>query len=122
MSLTKDKELEDIEELKGVFSAIVNFVRELREPITDLIQSLMKAVSGSELGEDVAAFYKKLKETGLPEEMALSLTKEYLEARLNVIRNLGEMMTKFTSAKRWKTEELSELIKKAKEAKKKELT
>ncbi|MCS7365631.1 MAG: hypothetical protein NDF54_09355 [archaeon GB-1867-035] len=119
MDSFEKKEFEDIKELKGVFSAIVDFVKELREPITDLIQSLMKAVSGSELGEDVATFYKKLKETGLPEEMALALTKEYLEARLSIIRDLGSMMGKFTSAKKWRSEEISELIRKAKEAKEK---
>ena len=108
----KEKE---IEELKELFSAIVSFVRELKNPITDLMKSIMTAVSGSELGADVAEFYKKLKESGMPDDIAINLTSNYLEARLTILRELGSIMSKFTSKEKWKPEEIKKIIEDVKE-------
>ena len=79
MSEEEKKKEEDIEELRGVFSAIIDFVKGIREPVIDLVKSLMETVSGKELGEDIATFYKKLKEIGMPEDKAMELTRNYLE-------------------------------------------
>ncbi|MCS7385180.1 MAG: hypothetical protein NDF55_00375 [archaeon GB-1867-005] len=110
-----EEKRENIEELKKVFSTIVNFVKEVKTPLIDLIKSIMTVVSGSDLGEDVATFYKKLKESGMPQEVAVNLTSNYLSARLSILKEFGSIISNLASKKKWSPEEIEELIKEAKE-------
>jgi hypothetical protein len=97
--------LEDVEELRGILSAIVDFVRDIKGPLTDLVKSVMGSVSGPELGEDVGTFYKKLKEGGVPDDVAVRLTEEYLEARLSAFKSIEKALSKLSeAADRWKVE------------------
>ncbi len=73
---------DDIEELRGVLKAISDFLKDIEEPISKLLSSMMKALDGAKLGEEVAAFYKSLKEAGMPEDAAMQLTRDYFKARL----------------------------------------
>ena len=74
----KRKETESVseaQEIKEIFGA-------LNESIPKLIGGLISSVYSAERAEDMAAaiggFYAKLKEQGLPDEMALELTKKYV--------------------------------------------
>jgi len=72
----------DVEEVRLIFKAITEFLQSIREPIKDLINTLMSSLEGSKLGEDVGTFYKKLIDSGIPEELAESMTKDYLKHKL----------------------------------------
>ncbi|NHJ13163.1 MAG: hypothetical protein EAX95_05765 [Candidatus Thorarchaeota archaeon] len=75
---SKRKESEsrsEAQEIKEIFGA-------LNESIPKLIGGLISSVYSAERAEDMAAaiggFYTKLKEQGIPEELALELTKKYV--------------------------------------------
>ncbi len=111
----EEKRRGDIEDLRAVFSAITDFVREIREPVIDLVKSLMEAVSGKELGEDIAVFYKKLRESGMPDDKAMELTRNYLETRLSVLRELGSMLSKFSTREEFRHHKIGKKAEKTEE-------
>ncbi|MHA2603113.1 MAG: hypothetical protein AM324_013410 [Candidatus Thorarchaeota archaeon SMTZ1-83] len=65
----------EAEEIKEIFGA-------LSDSIPKLIGGLIGSVYSPERAEDMAAaiggFYTKLKEQGIPDEMAMELTKKYV--------------------------------------------
>jgi hypothetical protein len=65
----------EAEEIKEIFGA-------LSDSIPKLIGGLIGSVYSAERAEDMAAaiggFYAKLKEQGIPDEMAMELTKKYV--------------------------------------------
>jgi hypothetical protein len=83
----------DVEELREVLRSVSEFVRDLEEPIERLLNTLMSALDGSKLGEEVAAFYRKLRESGVPEDMAAEMTREYFRARIEPF-SLGRLLSK----------------------------
>ena len=76
---------EKIKEIFGVFS----------EKLPALLNSLTDVLYGREqskkYGEAVAGFYKSLKESGMTDEQAFELTKQYMSA-MNLPGMLGEAM------------------------------
>ncbi len=83
------EEKSDVEELREVLSAISDFLKELKEPLEKLFNTLLSAMDGSKLGEEVAAFYKKLRESGMPEDMAAEMTREYFKTRVESFNLMG---------------------------------
>ncbi|RLF22148.1 MAG: hypothetical protein DRN15_09865 [Thermoprotei archaeon] len=75
-------EISDVEEVRGILKAIADFLKDIREPIKDLLDTLMGSLRGYVLGEDVANFYKKLKEAGIDDNKAYELTRQYLSKRM----------------------------------------
>lgn len=87
---------DDVEELRSVLSAVSDFLKELREPLEGLMKSLLGLIDGERVGGDVAAFYKKLRDAGVPEELAAEMTRKYFEQRisaLNLLRKLGDLVS-----------------------------
>ena len=85
---------EDAEEIREILSAVSDFLKELKDPIEKLINTLLSLLEGEKVGRDVAAFYQKLKEAGVPEDLATDMTRRYFEERvstLNIIKKLGEL-------------------------------
>ena len=85
---------EDAEEIREILSAVSDFLKELKDPIEKLINTLLSLLEGEKVGRDVAAFYQKLKEAGIPEDLAVDMTRRYFEERvstLNIIKKLGEL-------------------------------
>ena len=76
---------ENIKEIFGVFS----------EKLPALLNNLAYILYGREqskkYGEAVAGFYKNLKESGMTDEQAFELTKQYMSA-MNLPSMLGEAM------------------------------
>jgi len=76
---------EKIKEIFGVFS----------EKLPALLNSLTDVLYGREqskkYGEAVAGFYRSLKESGMTDEQAFELTKQYMSA-MNLPSMLGEAM------------------------------
>ena len=81
----------DIEELKEVFKAISEFIRDIQKPLSDLIGVVLSFLEGSKVGKDIASFYSQLKEKGLPNELIENLTLRYAESRISLMKTLGEL-------------------------------
>ncbi len=91
---------EDVEELREIFKAITDFVRELRQPLSELLESLVGSIRGDKVGEDVGKFYKSLKESGMSDEVAVELTKEYFRTRVSMASMLENILKKFSGPSR----------------------
>ncbi|MBS7654208.1 hypothetical protein KEJ43_03965 [Candidatus Bathyarchaeota archaeon] len=76
---------EDVEELKGVFSVLSSQVPAL---IRGIIASVFSEEAGREMGKAAGAFYKGLIEAGIPHDVAIKMTENYI----SVFTNLGEIM------------------------------
>ena len=73
----KSVDVSDAQEIKEIFGA-------LNESIPKLISGVIGSVYNPEAAENMAAsigrFYTKLKEEGIPDEMALDMTKKFVGA------------------------------------------
>ncbi|MEM3577276.1 MAG: hypothetical protein QXX51_02320 [Candidatus Bathyarchaeia archaeon] len=87
-----EKEKEDVEELKEVLSVVSKEVPNL---IKAIIASVFSEEAGRDMGRAAAAFYKELKDAGLPEEIAVKMTENYV----SVFTSLGDVMKKAVSGK-----------------------
>ena len=99
----KGKVMSDVEEVRGILSAVTEFIEKLKEPIKDLINLLMTALDGAKLGEDVGAFYSNLIKSGIPKELAQEMTKDYLKHRLESapsLRSLTKIFSEVMSKKK----------------------
>ena len=76
---------EDLEALKEVLSTITEFLNRLNEPLEKLINTVLSALDGEKVGRDVGAFYRSLVESGVPQEEAVRLTREYFKARVDSV-------------------------------------
>ena len=63
------------EEISGILAAVS---KELPGLVKGMLNALFSPEAAADMGKSVATFYKTLKEGGIPEEQALSMTKEYL--------------------------------------------
>ncbi|MCE4611926.1 MAG: hypothetical protein F7B17_08150 [Desulfurococcales archaeon] len=88
----------EVEELKEVLDVVSKFLKDLTEPIDRIMKTMLSAMDGSKLGEEVAAFYRKLKESGMPEEMASEMTREYFKARVQSFNPANLITTIFKEA------------------------
>jgi len=93
-SMAAATDLSDVEELRQVLKAISEFLRDLREPLRDLLNAITQALDGGRLGEDVARFYRSLRESGMPEDMAAELTRQYFRERLEAA-NIAGLVARF---------------------------
>lgn len=81
----KKEEKEDVEELKEVFSVLSKEVPSL---IKSIVGSVFSEEAGRDMGKAAAAFYKELKEAGMPEETAVKMTENYI----SVFTSLGDIL------------------------------
>jgi hypothetical protein len=87
------EEEEDVEELKEVLGVISKEVPAL---IKGIISSIFSEEAGKDMGRAAAAFYKELKEAGLPEDVAVRMTESYISA----FTSLGEVLKQAVGGKR----------------------
>jgi len=100
----EEHEGEDVEELKQVLSVVSKEVPAL---IKSIIGSVFSEEAGRDMGKAAAAFYKQLKEAGIPEETAVKMTENYI----SVFTSLGDVMKRAVSGQKgFKGEEVSEEI------------
>lgn len=98
------EEMEDVEELKQVLSVVSKEVPAL---IKSIIGSVFSEEAGRDMGRAAAAFYKELKAAGMPEDIAVKMTENYI----SVFTSLGDVMKKAVSGeKSIKGEEIGEEI------------
>jgi predicted transcriptional regulator len=81
----RKEEKEDIEALKEVLTVVS---KEIPNLIKSIIGSVFSEDAGRDMGKAAAAFYKELKEAGMPEETAVKMTENYI----SVFTNLGELL------------------------------
>jgi hypothetical protein len=63
------------EEISGILAAVS---KELPGLMKGILDAFFSPEAASDMGKSVATFYKTLKEGGIPDEQALSMTKDYL--------------------------------------------
>jgi hypothetical protein len=97
-------ESEDVEELREVLSVVSKEVPAL---IKGIIASVFSEEAGRDMGRAAAAFYKELKEAGMPDDVAVKMTENYI----STFTSLGEIMKRAVSGeKEMKSRELEEEI------------
>ncbi len=77
-----EKEAKNIKEILGVVST------EIPALIQSLLASVFSEEAGRNMGKAAAAYYKELKQGGLPEEVAVKLTEDYMRT----FTSLGDML------------------------------
>jgi hypothetical protein len=80
----KDKRMEpeNIKEILGVVSS------EVPTLIKSLLASVFSEEAGRNMGKAAAAYYKELKNGGLPEQVAVKLTEDYMR----IFTSIGDML------------------------------
>lgn len=78
---------EDAEEIRQVLSAVSTEVPAL---IKSIIGSVFSEEAGKSMGRAAAAFYKELKESGMPDDVAVKMTEDYM----GVFTSLGDILKK----------------------------
>ena len=63
------------EEISGILAAVS---KELPGLVKGILNSFFSPKAAEDMGKSVAIFYKSLKDGGIPEAQALSMTKDYL--------------------------------------------
>lgn len=74
----------DAHEIKEILTVVSDKVPAL---IRGLVQSVFSESSGREMGKAVAAFYSELKQSELPDDIALEMTRDYMRT----FTNFGEI-------------------------------
>ena len=76
------KDAEEIKQILGVVST------EIPGLIKSIIASVFSEEAGKNMGKAAAAFYKELKEGGMPDDVAVKMTEDYI----SVFTSLGDVM------------------------------
>jgi len=91
-------EPENIKEILGVVSS------EVPALIKSVLSSVFSEEAGRNMGKAAAAYYKELKEGGLPEQIAVKMTEEYMRT----FTSLGDML-RSAGRGRWGHDERDEI-------------
>ena len=69
------KAMEEVEELKEVLSIVSDKVPAL---IKGLVKSVFSAEAAADMGKAAATYYKELKAGGIPDDVAIKMTQDYI--------------------------------------------
>jgi len=75
-------EAENVKEILSVVSS------EIPAMIKSILSSVFSEEAGRNMGKAAAAYYKELKDGGLPEQVAVKMTEEYMQT----FTSLGDML------------------------------
>ncbi|MEM2136802.1 MAG: hypothetical protein QXI93_02465 [Candidatus Methanomethylicia archaeon] len=92
MGEKEKREFEDVAELREVLNVITEFIDKLPKLLNELISALYAADLGEKLGRSVGEYYKRLKESGVPEEVAIKLTEIYAKETQTPMKLLSELI------------------------------
>ena len=84
------KEAEEVKEILSVVST------EIPALIKSILASVFSEEAGRSMGKAAAAYYKELKDGGLPEQVAVKLTEDYMQT----FTSFGDMLRNVGSGKR----------------------
>ena len=77
-----DKEAEEVKEILSVVSTQVPTL------IKSILASVFSEEAGRSMGKAAGAYYKELKDSGIPEQVAVKMTEDYMRT----FTSLGEML------------------------------
>jgi len=100
--------MEDAEEVKAILGVVS---KEIPALIKGIVSSVFSEEAGRDMGKAAGAFYKELKESGMPDEIAVKMTENYI----SVFTSLGDIMTKFSKGKKSSSEIEKEIERRIKE-------
>jgi hypothetical protein len=101
------EEAEDVKEILAVVST------EIPALIKGIIGSIFSEEAGRDLGRAAAAFYKELKEGGMPEDVAVKMTENYM----GIFTSLGNILQSMGGKRTHTSNEIEATIKKRLEEK-----
>jgi hypothetical protein len=84
----KEKQM-DVENLKEILSVVST---EIPGMLKSVLSAVFSEEAGRNMGKAAAAYYKELKDGGLPAEVAVKLTEEYMRT----FTSLGDMLRNAT--------------------------
>lgn len=87
----RKEKIEDAEEVKAVLGVVSKEVPAL---IKGIIGSVFSEEAGRDMGKAAGAFYKELKESGMPDEVAVKMTENYVSVFTSlggIMKNLGKV-------------------------------
>ncbi len=84
--------IEDAEEIEAILGVVSKEVPAL---IKGIVGSVFSEEAGRDMGKAAGAFYKELKESGMPEEAAVEMTENYI----SVFTSLSDIMKKLDIGK-----------------------
>ena len=94
MSEKKEKSAkEEAEEVKEILSAVSTQVPAL---IKSVLASVFSEEAGRSMGKAAAAYYKELKESGMPGDVAVKMTEDYMKT----FTSLGSLLQNIGSSRR----------------------
>lgn len=76
---------DDPEEIREILSVVSSEIPGL---IRNIIASVFSEEAGRNMGKAAGSFYKELKDSGMPEEMALRMTEDYMKT----FTSLGDLI------------------------------
>ena len=79
--------IEDAEEVKEILSAVSTHIPTL---IKSIISSVFSEEAGRNMGKAAGAFYKELKDSGIPNDVAIKMTEDYMKT----FTGLGDLLKK----------------------------
>ena len=88
---SNDRSIPEAQEVKEILSVVSSEVPAL---IKGLIASVFSEEAGRNMGKGAAAYYKSLKEGGLPEDVAVKMTQDYVRTFTSfgeVFKNVGHV-------------------------------
>jgi len=88
---SNDRSIPEAQEVKEILSVVSSEVPAL---IKGLIASVFSEEAGRNMGKGAAAYYKSLKEGGLPEDVAVKMTQDYVQTFTSfgeVFKNIGHV-------------------------------
>lgn len=71
----RKREMPKPEEISAILAAIS---KEIPGLVKGILDAFFSPQAAADMGKAVAAFYKNLRDGGIPEEQALAMTKDYL--------------------------------------------
>jgi len=81
----KDKKMMEPENIKEILSVVSSEVPAL---IKSVLSSVFSEEAGRNMGKAAAAYYNQLKEGGLPEQVAVKMTEDYMRT----FTSIGDML------------------------------
>jgi hypothetical protein len=82
---TERKKLPEAEEIKEILGAVSTEVPTL---IKSIISAVFSEEAGRNMGKAAASFYKELKDSGMPDNVAVKMTEDYV----SVFTSLGDLL------------------------------
>lgn len=90
-------------ELSEIADTLPKILDTVADKVPSLVRGVIQAIfseqAGRDLGMSVSAFYKALKESGMPEDMVNKLMFEYMNAQAKLIGSA----TSFANARQWES-------------------